>query len=200
MECASASGPLVSEQKYTEKQKKLIEECDLVISKEGIKVYIDTAPSEFGDPISVDVEHDECGNMVGIGVCDGLDCRYYTVIDEPLRLRLTTCQLIMHNGVSDIECLRMWGINVQDNQLVWDTMLISHLLDSSKKDFGLKACAKRELGIEYPSYDDIVGKRGLKAERVTLDKQPLELVAAYNALDTYCTWKLYERQKKAIGI
>jgi DNA polymerase I-like protein with 3'-5' exonuclease and polymerase domains len=128
-----------------------------------------------------------------------LFCRYYTEIDAPLKLRLETCQLIMHNGVSDIECLRMWGINVRDDQLVWDTMLIAHLIDSSKKDFGLKACAKRELGIEYPSYDDIVGKRGLKAERITLDKQPIELVSKYNALDCFVTWKLYERQKKLLG-
>lgn len=78
-------------------------------------------------------------------------------------------------------------------------MLISHLIDSSLKDYGLKACAKRELGIVYPSYDDIVGKRGLKAEQVTLDKQPLELVAKYNAMDTYCTYKLYEKQIKALG-
>ena len=89
----------------------------------------------------------------------------------------------------------MWGINVQDKQLYWDTMLIGHIIDSSIKSYSLKDMAKRELGIIYPSYDDIVGKRGLKAERITLDKQPLELTVMYNAMDTYCTYKLYEKQR-----
>jgi DNA polymerase I-like protein with 3'-5' exonuclease and polymerase domains len=105
-------------------------------------------------------------------------------------------KIICHNGVSDFECLRNWGINLKDEDLYWDSMLMGHLIDSSLKDYSLKGMAKRELGITYPSYDDIVGKKGLKTPRVTLDKQPLELVAAYNACDTYCTYKLYEKQKK----
>ena len=149
--------------------------------------------------LATDVEHDEAGNMVGIGLYDGNRSLYFTKATPRLKEVLESAQLICHNGVSDLECLRMWGINVRDSQLIWDTMLIGHILDSSQKDYSLKGMAKRELNILYPSYDDIVGKRGLKAERITLDKQPMELVAKYNAMDVYCTWKLYERQKKCLS-
>lgn len=190
----------------TSKQQTILDALSLVISQEGIEVYLDTAPSEFGSPISVDVEHDECGNMVCIGVYDGIAARCYTRIDAPLKLRLETEKFIMHNGVSDMEMLRFWGINVRDAQLVWDTLLIGHLLDSSLKSYGLKDMAKRELGISYPSYSDITGKHKIKCKatnecsctRLTLDKQPIEVVSAYNALDTYCTWRLYESQKRAL--
>ncbi len=75
-------------------------------------------------------------------------------------------------------------------------MLIGHVLDSSLKAFGLKDMAKRELGISYPSYDEIVGKRTLKqsVERITLDKQPPRLVQLYNCMDCYATGKLREYQ------
>ena len=197
----SECGPSVSEIVYTEKQKKFIAACDSVISQEGIELYINVSATSTGSPCAVDVEHDEEGNLVGIGIYDGIRAYYYTRLDDPKWfLEDQTVELIMHNGVSDMECLRMWGINVKDEQLIWDTMLIGHLLDSSLKSYGLKDIAKRELGIEYPSYDDIVGKRGLKAERVTLDKQPIELTSKYNCLDCYVTYRLYERQKKGMGI
>ena len=185
--------------RLTSKQQQQLDVFNSLISQEGIELQINPYGALLGfiNPISCDVEHDEQGNLVGIGICQGKRCFYFTYIDPVLKNLLEDCKFVMHNGVSDMEMLRFWGINVRDDQLVWDTMLIGHLLDSSLKDYGLKGMAKRELGIEYPSYDDIVGKRGLKAERITLDKQPLELVAKYNAMDCYTTYRLYERQKKA---
>jgi DNA polymerase I-like protein with 3'-5' exonuclease and polymerase domains len=188
----SIQSPLHSE--LSAKQRKLIDELGLCVSKAEIKIEIDS-DKVFCDPISLDVEHDEQGNLVGIGIYDGEMCYYFTKITDKLKQLIEESTIICHNGVSDFEMLRIWGINVRDEQLVHDTMLISHIIDSSQKDYSLKGMAKRELGIIYPSYDDIVGKRGLKAERITLDQQPVELVAKYNALDVYCTWKLYERQK-----
>ncbi len=198
MACTSEFGLSPSATEYTEKQKKLIAECDCVISQEGIEIYINVSATSIGSPCAVDVEHDEAGNMVGIGIYDGIKAYYYTQLDDlKWFLEGEYTEFVMHNGVSDIECLRMWGINFKDEQLVWDTLLLGHLLDSSLKSYGLKDMAARELGVSYPSYDAIVGKRGLKAERITLDKQPLELVSKYNALDCYVTYRLYERQKKA---
>jgi len=181
---------------YTPKQQKLLNELDSVISQVGIDLEINPTGFSSVMPISLDVEHDEQGNLVGIGTCVEFSCWYFTNITQELKSYIENAEIIAHNGVSDIECLRMWGINVLDSQLIWDTMLFGHILDSSLKSYSLKDMAKRELDIHYPSYDEIVGKRGLKAERITLDKQPLELVAAYNSLDTYCTYKLYEKQKK----
>jgi len=189
---------------YTPKQQKLLSELNSVISQVGIDLtidsegYLDALDSEC--PISLDVEHDEQGNLVGIGLCYDEQCAYFTKITPRLEACIELSEIIAHNGVSDLECLRMWGINVRDEQLIHDTMLIGHIIDSSQRDYSLKAMASRELNIKYPSYDDIVGKRGLKAERITLDKQPMELVAKYNALDTWSTYQLYLKQKKAMGL
>lgn len=177
----------------------------MVISKTGIKIDINNsshvALGAFeAQTAALDVEHDESGEFVGCGFCFNPSIIYYFSDLALLRsIPISTFRIIAHNGVTDLECLRMWGIKVQDDQLIWDTMLIGHILDSSQKDYSLKGMAKRELAIEYPSYDDIVGKRGLKAERITLDKQPMELVAKYNAIDVYVTYLIYEKQRKYVG-
>jgi len=183
----------------TNKQKNCIEELSLAISKTGIEVKINEpfpTPKEL--VVAVDVEHDESGGFVGCGLYCGTGVvYYYSSLISLNSVDFHALRIIAHNGVSDVEILNEWGIRVSYDQLVWDTMLISHVIDSSQKDYSLKGLAKRELAISYPSYDDIVGKRGLKAERITLDKQPLELVSLYNAMDCIVTWKLYERQKKS---
>ncbi len=149
-------------------------------------------------PLSVDVEHDERGTFVLCGFYSPNGRRVYSFTDlDVLRsVDIQSLALIAHNGVGDFDCLRQWGINVQDSQLYWDTQLVAHILDSSRTGYGLKKLAIDDLGISYPSYDDIVGKRTekQKKDRVTLDKQPVDLVLKYNAMDTYATWRLYERQ------
>lgn len=198
----SESLQLAIPSKLTIKQQKLLDELDLAISKTGIKLCIDNpiGTAFLEGPIALDVEHDEQGNLVGIGVCNGIQCDYWTKVFPDLVQYLVSQQIIAHNGVSDFECLKIWGINVRDEQLIHDTMLIGHILDSSLKSYSLKDMAKRELDINYCSYDDIVGKRGLKAERTTLDKQPMELVAAYNSLDCWATFALYQKQRKQLGL
>jgi DNA polymerase I-like protein with 3'-5' exonuclease and polymerase domains len=191
--------PSVTVSEYTKRQQNVLDLLNSAILKTGIDLRINPFGCGINYPLALDVEHDEQGNMVGIGLYSSLgEACYFTKIDQSLKETIEKADIIAHNGVSDFECLRMWGINVRDEQLIWDTMLMGHILDSSKKDYSLKGMADKELGIVYPSYEDIVGKRGLKLERITLDKQPLELVAKYNALDTYCTWKLYEQQKTRI--
>src|ERR1700690_1005855 len=151
------------------------------IIKYGLSVKIDPTEFVISSPAAVDVEHDEQGNMVGIGVYDGITSCYFTNISSSLSDRLSTLSIIAHNGRTDFECLRHWGIHVTDDQLFWDTELITHILDSSRKGYGLKKLAEDDLSIVYPSYADIVGKRTLKQvkERKTLDKHPVELVALY---------------------
>ncbi len=184
-------------------QTKVIEQLDAAISKEGITYVINPTDTRRFErqTVSLDVEHDESGGFVGCGIWSGSGpiC-YFNSISVLNGVPFDSLAIVAHNGISDIECLQIWGINVSLRQLVHDTMLIGHIIDSSLKSYSLKDMAKRECGINYPSYDDIVGKRGLKAERITLDKQPLELVAKYNALDVYSTYKLYERQRKAVNV
>ena len=160
----------------------------------GIEVKIDPNDYTIGSPAALDVEHDEEGNLVGIGVYDGQSSLYFTSIDSRLSDSLLRTQLIAHNGKGDFECLRMWGINVSDAQLVWDTQLIAHINDSSRKVYGLKKLAFEDLNISYPSYDDICGKQSAK-ERRTLDKWPVDIVSQYNGLDCFVTYKLYEKQR-----
>lgn len=184
----------------TNKQQNCIAELNSAVSKTEIKriAINEPFPVPTDKMAAVDVEHDESGGFVGCGLYSGTGIAYYyTSLVSLHSVCFPALNLIAHNGVSDIEILDEWGINVSYKQLVHDVYLIGHIMDSSLKSFGLKDMAKREIGVSYPSYDDIVGKRGLKTERITLDKQPLELVSAYNSLDTYCTWKLYERQKKS---
>ena len=166
-----------------------------ICDQHGIKVLIDPQDFVLQSPAAVDVEHDEQGNLVGIGVFDGLHSYYFTLVTPELSRRLISVDLIAHNGKSDFEQLRAWGIPVSDSQLIWDTCLIAHIIDSTRKVYGLKKLAKDDLNIEYPSYDDIVGKRSAKVRR-TLDEWPIAISAKYNALDCFATYKLYQLQEK----
>lgn len=157
---------------------------------------------KFEGPWALDVEHDEQGTFVGVGLYNGSGVvSYFNDLVLLNNCDFRTVSLICHNGRSDFECLRSWGINVTDHQLHWDTELMGHILDSSLRAYGLKSMANSILNISYPSYDDICGRKTLKQvkERKTLDKQPVELVSMYNACDVYCTWRLYELQKERIG-
>jgi DNA polymerase-1 len=161
--------------------------------KYQIKVLIDPVEYKLLSPAAIDVEHDEEGNLVGIGVYDGSQSFYFTLVTDSLRNKLLSLSLIAHNGKGDFDSLRQWGVCVTDEQLVWDTELIGHIIDSSRKGYGLKKLAKEDLGIEYPSYDALVGKKTAKVRR-TLDKWPIETVSLYNALDCFVTYKLWEIQ------
>lgn len=162
----------------------------------GLKLEINPIRVDFNGLWSLDVEDNEQDVFVGLGVSNGKEVYYwsdFTLIPANLPI------FIAHNGRTDVEKLIKWGFPIDHRHLVWDTQLIGHILDSSlgKAGYGLKAMAKAQLNIEYPAYEDIVGKKKAK-ERLTLDKHPLELVANYNAMDCYATYKLYERQKQCL--
>jgi DNA polymerase I-like protein with 3'-5' exonuclease and polymerase domains len=197
----SLSSPKASE--LTSKQQTILDVLNSAVLQAGIEIDVNRSIDSFPslEVVALDVEHDESGGFVGCGLYNGTGiCYYFSDLQLLSRLPFHQYKIIAHNGVSDMEMLRFWGINVRDEQLIWDTMLIGHLIDSSLKSYGLKDMAKRELGISYPSYDDIVGKRGLKTPRITLDKQPFELVSRYNTMDTWSTYQLYLKQRKQIGI
>jgi len=179
------------------KESELIAIFNELCIKHSIDIRVNCEHYEISSPCSLDIEHDEQGNLVGIGLYDGIHSYYFTEVTECLDIEIQNLQLIAHNGKGDFECLRQWGILISNSQLLWDTELIGHIVDSSHKGYGLKAMAKRELGIEYPSYDDIVGKKKAKVRR-TLDQWPVEIVSKYNALDCFTTYKLYELQKKSL--
>lgn len=165
----------------------------------GIVLHINAPlPCEIKETVSLDVEHDEMGGYIGIGVyLSRINSHYwFSDIHVLTHSDFSTLSIVAHNGVSDFDLMRFWGFNVDDKQLVYDTMLLGHILDSSLKTYGLKDMVFRDCNIRYPSYDDIVGKRTAKqsTERVTLDKQPSRVVQLYNCMDCYSTAKEMEYQ------
>lgn len=169
-----------------------------LLSKYSINLQIDPQAWQIQSPAAIDVEHNEEGEMVGVGIYDGEKAYYFTKLKKGLLSDFPKASWIAHNGLSDFELLRQWGVPVFNEQLVHDTMLVGHIIDSSLKAYGLKDMAKRELGIEYPDYSDLVGKKSAK-ERKTLDKWPVDIVAMYCVMDCYATYKLYERQMECIA-
>lgn len=192
------STPVTSQSMPSAKELELTAIFDELIQQYGLKIEIDPESYQIQSPAAVDIEHDEEGNLVGIGVYDGLQARYFTRVTGNLRDTFRTLSCIAHNGKGDFECLRSWGIPISDTQLVHDTELFAHIIDSSRKGYGLKKIAKEDLEIVYPSYEDLVGKRTAKT-RKTMDKHSIDLVSKYNALDCYVTYKLYELHNGKLG-
>ena len=180
-----------------DEEKAIYDACD--IEKYGLTIEINPRCPVLQQPCALDVEHDEQGGLVGVGVYDGTRSYYWTDL-ATFRHLCPDLEIIAHNGRGDIDCLRFWGCNIEDEQLVWDTELVQHIIDSSQKEYGLK---KRVVAIDinYPTYEDIVGKRTKKQSkpRRTLDKWPIEIVARYNAMDCYATYKLFEAQSRALS-
>ncbi len=182
---------------FTETERKLYDTLSTICRDKGIEVVINGPTEQVQGTVALDVEHDESGNFVGCGfIVSGTSVVYYFSDIQLLRnIDFHSLAIIAHNGVSDLDCLRQWGCDVKNEQLVHDTELIAHIIDSSRKGYGLKKLAKEDLGIEYPSYDDIVGKRSAKVRR-TLEKWPVPIVALYNALDCFVTDRNKLKQEK----
>jgi DNA polymerase-1 len=162
------------------------------VEKYGIKLNINIPMGLTRPGISLDVEDDGRGDFVGLGIFDGQEAYYWS--DFELAKQLNIGPFIAHNGVSDIYKLKQWGFDVSEDNLLWDTQLMAHYQDSTRKKYGLKDLAKADLGIEYPSYKDLI-KRGKEWINLKiLQGENVELVANYNAMDCYATYKLAVKQ------
>lgn len=156
----------------------------------GAELQINPSNYELGTTVVIDVETDERDGFVGIGIAYSSDTVYYfSQLDQQLLNRLEEVQLVGHNLKFDAKLLVKWGCNIKPQQLLADTMLMSYVIDTTKDSHGLKELTKEILKREYPSYKNIVGK-GKKKK--TLDKQPLEIVAAYCSADVRCTYDLWK--------
>ena len=194
------SQPSLLDVSWSEKERSLLAELTAICEANHINVVINPPGGAFArsfanSTVALDVEHDESGNFVGCGILisDSSIVYYFSDIYRLRSLPFHSLAIVAHNGVSDLDCLRQWGCDVKNEQLVHDTELFGHIIDSSRKGYGLKKLAEADLGIVYPSYDDIVGRRTAKVRR-TLDRWPVEIVSKYNALDCFVTMKLYNLQ------
>jgi len=144
--------------------------------------------------VVVDVEHDEKGNFVGLGLTlDGTEVYYYTFITEQVKVFLSAAKLIGHNVKSDVHHMLRWGIKCGVDAIYYDTMLAAYSINPVRESQGLKALAKELLDFTYPTYRQIVGKGH---DKVTLDHQPVDVVANYCGSDVIATYRLYELFQK----
>lgn len=141
-------------------------------------------------PIVVDIETDEKDNFVGVGMTqDGKVIHYYSELRDDVKAALEAYWIVGHNVKFDLKLIKRWGINLKSSQLYYDTCLASYVHNTTKESHGLKDLAKEFLGLEWPTYKDMVGT-GKK--KVTLDKQEVEKVGAYCGMDCLATYRLYE--------
>lgn len=154
----------------------------------GVELLIDPEGVPDGKVAVVDVETDEKGNFVGIGVmCDPLCVRYYSTLGPDLISYLGSIDIVGHNLKFDAHQLQNWGVAISSTRLAQDTMLKSYVCNTTKESHGLKELAKEYLNMEWPSYDDMVG---IGKDKITLDKQDVAKVAAYCGDDCVATYRL----------
>lgn len=167
-------------------------------------------------PIVLDVETDEKDNFVGIACKQPeRDIFYFTKIEDSLKLALESLPLIGHNLKGDMKWLKGWGVDVKSSQLFYDTCLASYVQNTTKESHGLKTLAKEILGMEWPSYKDmttvngkefkpetqkILGIKNRNNIKLTLDKQPVERVAAYCGMDCLATYRLWQHFQKVLSV
>lgn len=155
-------------------------------------LHVNKIPLMSDKPVVIDVETDEKDNFVGIAITqDGKDVYYFNNLESVKRI-LDHYLLVGHNIKGDMKWLKKWGIETNSHRLFYDTILASYVQNTVKLSHGLKVLAKEYLGMEWPTYKEMVGS-GKK--RITLDKQPIQQVAKYcgtDCLATYRLWKYFE--------
>jgi DNA polymerase I len=156
----------------------------------GVELKINPKELPDGKTLVVDVETDERGNFVGIGIMDSpSSVSYFSSLFPDLLNLLSVSIIIGHNVKFDARQLKSWGADIKAEQLAQDTMLKSYVRNSTKESHGLKELAKEYLNMDWPTYKDMVGRGKAK---LTLDKLEVERVAAYCGDDCIATWRLNE--------
>jgi DNA polymerase-1 len=165
----------------------------------GYQLVIDGPLPGIGTLIA-DVETDECdiANFVGIAIIElgGLTVRYFSALSPELKEVLNRSRFIGHNVKADLHWLNQWGCKISSVDIAGDTMIKEYCRDTTQSSYGLKDLAKKHLGWEWTKYKDLVGK-GKK--KVTLDKQPVEVVARYCGTDCAATAELSKRRLEPVS-
>lgn len=155
----------------------------------GRTVVLNESNPVLKDLIAFDVEDDENNRFVGLSIYDGGDrIYYYSKLIPDLKDIFRDKKLITHNGRYDVRQMNRWGVPVKVEQIVGDTRLAAYVEDCTNEQADLKSLAANCLGVKYPSYHEMVGKG---ARKITLDRQVIEDVAAYNCNDSYVTWHVW---------
>lgn len=190
----------------------------------GVSLYIDSPSFPLEEEVVFDVETDEKENPICVGLCGNeREVFVYFKLDQKLWDYLKTRKLIAHNAKADIGWLEKYGLTMK--HIIYDTMLAAYVLSSTEKGFGLKEQAKKYLGLNWPSYADIVEGKDFISEacnnspelyitkttiykkkpskierklpkRIPLYLHPHETIANYNGMDCYATFMLKKNQER----
>jgi DNA polymerase-1 len=175
---------------------------DWGVHKHGSSLQINNTSSGIDTtiPLVLDVESDEKDGFVGVGYTQtGTEVYYSSNLGTVSRhiqnyLNLGGVGLVGHNLKFDAKLLSKWGVSLKSENLKDDTILMSYVMDTTKESHSLKVLGK-DLGYEWPEYRQLVGS-GKK--KVTLDKQPVDLVANYCGMDVLVTYMLYNKLAKKL--
>lgn len=101
------------------------------------------------------------------------------------------CRKVSHNLAFEYEWSGFtFGIEVLDNRTWDDSMSQAYILDERPDTHGLEVLCARAFGINV--------KNLYKLDKDNLDKEPLEAVLRYNAIDSKYHRALYLRQRRAL--
>ncbi|MDO8953975.1 MAG: DNA polymerase I [Gammaproteobacteria bacterium] len=103
------------------------------------------------------------------------------ILEDPSILK------IGQNIKYDIKVLAQHGIEMQG--VYFDTMLASYVLESGLNRHNMDAMAKKHLGVQTTSFEDIAGKG---AKQIGFNEVALEQASAYAAEDADITFRLYD--------
>lgn len=98
-------------------------------------------------------------------------------------------QVVGQNIKYDVNILRRAGLELIADQIAFDTMVASYVLDPSSRH-GLDAMASKYFNHDTIKYEDVCGK-GKK--QITFAEVELEPATNYAAEDAWITWRLYEK-------
>jgi len=164
----------------------------------GANIFINEGLPTSNEPISLDVETDEKDNFVSLAVCTGNDVYFMNSLSAWQKKIIEGYRIIAQGGNFDIRMLNKWGVDVDYSHLVYDTKIMAYVYNSNLPTYSLKRIEKgKKVGLapmflpdyDWPTYNEMVGT-GKK--KITLDKQPMEKVAAYNCMDAFVEYKLYK--------
>ena len=167
------------------------------LKKYGASLSINRDFAVKDSPIAIDCETDEQDNLVGLALTqNGTNIWYYCGDDlqgnfSSLKV-LNKLPLIGHNLKGDAKWLKSWGWNIQSSNLFSDTMLQSYVISSTKESHSLKDLASEYLKMKWNTYKEMVHPDVLHPKKkITLDKQDVNRVAEYCAMDCLATYRLY---------
>jgi uracil-DNA glycosylase family 4 len=116
------------------------------------------------------------------------------VIEKLKKVFSSSVCKIAHNGKFDIKFLLQAGIDVEN--FYFDTMLAHYCLDENAEGLhGLKDCAivYTDMGDYDSNLNQWFEERGIADAKRNYAHLPTDMLYSYNAKDTDCTFRLYEK-------